>query len=282
MKPVFALLAGAAYLAACETAPVYNPVLPYDASLHSATSIGILPGALPERAVGIDVPYDYQTAINANMDAAYATGASPGAAAAGGIIGSLIVAAIDATIDANRNNRINGFLEEKDFDAEGIFHSALVSAFEMRGLNMSMMGGNEVSEGDDNDLDTHLIVQMGHYGYRLIGNRWLPSMTANISLVSADGQTVLLDDSVALGAPPIPLPPAAAAEIGPLGSDYVILPYNPMYSFKNIGEVVEDNPELGVAALEFALVQAANGIADLVIREASLSTADTPTEIMEQ
>jgi hypothetical protein len=254
-------LLGAACLTACATsAPVYDPVIPFESASAGVTAFTVPGDSVPEKAVGLDVPTDYSyissTAMNQAMYAV--PGASVGAAAAGGFLAVLIIAAVDAGIDADRNGKINKFLDAQHFDAESIFYSALKSELEKGGYVMAVVDGATAAPGKGAVLD----VDITHYGYQIDGVSWIPTVFANVTVKDENGK-LLLKDAVALGGPAAQFMPAAV-EISPLGGDSVILPYNPRYIFKDVDSIVTGDPAVSVGALKFALESAAVGVARLV------------------
>ena len=186
-------------LAACATpAPNYNPVLPYDPATSPVGELMVFEDTLPERALAWDAPVDtssvaYQTAP---------PGVSPGAHAAGGLIAVLVIAAVDASIDANRNGRLNEFLEDSGFDAEGVFNAALTQELESAGFSLSRNDraredGEVFAQAGEGSADAVIDVEVVNYGLSMTGmNSWTPMVTANVTVTAAGTGEVLVDDTL--------------------------------------------------------------------------------------
>lgn len=256
------LLAAPLVLGACATAkPVYNPVMPFDAESAKVSAFSVASDVVPEKAVGLDTPVDYGQINTIAMNQMYANPAiSPAAGAAGGLIAGLIIAGIDAAVDSARNAKINEFLVAQGFDAKAVFFDALKSELGEDGYTLVMADAKAAAPAAPG---TKLEIKLDHYGYQISMKGWAPTASASVSIIAADGKTVLLRDFVALGSPPVYVPTSAPG-LGALGGDAVILPYDPAYLFKDVDAIVKGDPKEGVAAEKFALRSIARGVARLV------------------
>lgn len=257
------MLAGCA-LAGCATSkPHYDPVIPFGGQGPSA--IRIEPDGVPEKALAMDYPVNYDGVMNSSMYN-YNPAISPGAAAAGGILAMIIIAGIDASVDGARNDKINKFLAQHKFDAKQVFNDALSAELGMAGYSVEAARAGGASQALILDVD------LVHYGYSMVGPEWAPSVMATVVVKSADGATTLLKDAMAMGSPPGFNPNGNTIPVYGVGGDTIVLPYNPAHILANEDAITLGDPAISLAGLRFALESVAKGVANLVRREASAAT----------
>ncbi len=257
-------LAPVVSLAACATpAPNYDPVLGQDPTLTPVSTAVIYEDTLPENARGFDVPIDYSAMNNAAMNAAYANpNVSPAAGAAGGLIGMMIVAAVDASIDANRNGRIRSLIEEQGFDAEATFNAQLFGALTADGLSLDRRAGERNDNGARNDTasinsDAVIDVTVRDYGFIIgTGGGWSPFVNTEVRMTNAATGEVLVDDTILVG-------------VEGIGSRAILPLMDPRYTNRPLKDYLEDNPEMAIEALRYALEITADAAADILIGEVS-------------
>lgn len=267
--------AGILMLAACETsAPHYDPVLPMKAPAAAGSTV-IFISQLPEKPTASDIPIDTSSAHTTAMNMVNTGQASPAAGAAGGIIAGLLIAAIDAGIDANRNGNFRSMLADRNVEVEEEFRAALLAAFEARGIAIEQPDHARAKKGLQEHaalekLGTHpvLDIVIQQYGYSLgFGTGWAPSVIAELRLTDPSSGEILMAETLVYGSPAsqafAPQPPATAIYNTP-GNTAIILPYDRTHTFASPNAFIEDDPELAVTALRFALLSAADAIANVL------------------
>lgn len=172
-----------------------------------------------------------------------------------GLIGGLI----DAGVQSSRKGAVNEALEQFGYEPETAFKEHVIDTLAKQGITAAFFEGPdrkkreflEVYSAESADVQAYLDLNILQYGYvQAGGNTWRPSVLADVRMVTAGSNTVLMENRIGYNVPD--------AEGG-----IITLSANPDYVFTN-REDMTTNPQRLAQGIDDALRQVADTAAGLL------------------
>ncbi|MEM8988085.1 MAG: hypothetical protein AAGC95_15315 [Pseudomonadota bacterium] len=225
------LFIGLASIVGCET---YTPI-PFDRQAAGVENISMPGDILPDTAV---------------------VGQAASVGSSFGLIGALV----DAGIQSNRQGRVKELFETHRYNPEASFTDKITSAVEERGFTLSVLNTErqkrdflETYPASPAPVDAYLDIVALNYGFASagVGVTWRPYITTKVKLVSAQDQSVLMDNQIIYN------------PIGATAKGIITISADPQYGFRDVN-AMEADPERAMKGLDDAFEKVAETVATLL------------------